>query len=134
MCRRILTWLIPIVLICTFIWAAFALPEYMVSVHQRGVTQELAKWNTEYSSIESHYDAVRTAEMLGYVQRYYVPGEGYRGTPRIEDALQLQRQDTIDSLVASLRDFTGEDYGTDSDKWLTFLKSFKADNDLPEDR
>ena len=105
------------------IWAVVALKSYTVGGHQRSVTQSLADWKTEFSTIESQHDAVRTAEMLDYVQGYYIPGEGYRSTSRIEDALQSQRQDTIDAFVAALRKYTNEDFGTDSTKWLTHLET-----------
>lgn len=121
--RRILIILIPIAIVFAATWAVLSLPEYMVGIHQRSVTLELAQWQSDYGTIESQHNAVRTAEMLEYVQWYYVPGEGYHSTPEIESALQLQRQNTIDAFLASLCDYTGEDFGTDSAKWLAFLKS-----------
>jgi hypothetical protein len=122
MWRRLL---IPAVLLvlAIVIWAAVTLPAHMVGVYQRSVTQSLLEWKTEYSTIESQHDAVRTAEMLEYVQWYYVPGDGYRSTPEIEAVVQSQRQDTIDAFVAALRNYTNEDFGTDSAKWLAHLES-----------
>jgi len=94
-----------------------------VAVHQRNVTRSLAEWREEYQSVSSHEDAVRTAEMLEYVQQYYVPSDGYRGTPESEAALQNQRQETVDAFVVALRGFTGKDFGADSAKWLEHLGS-----------
>lgn len=104
-------------------WAATTLPAHFVGVHQRSVTQSLAEWKTEYSTIQSQYDAVRTVEMLDYVQTYYVPGDGYRSTPNVESALEFQRKDTIDAFVSALRNYTNEDFGTNSVKWLEHLES-----------
>ena len=127
MWRRCLILIIPISLVCAVIWAISALPGYMVGIHQRSVTQELANWKNEYHIISSQHDAVRTAEMLEYVQWYYIPGEGYHSATEIEAALELQRQETISAFVASLREYTGEDFGTDSKKWLAFLKASSPD-------
>ncbi len=111
--------LVPVAII----WAVVTLPSYMVGVHQQNVTQSLSDWKTEYSTIESQRNALRTAEMLEYIQGYYFPGEGYRSTPQIEEALQSQRQETIDAFVGSLREYTKQDFGRDSDMWLAFLQS-----------
>jgi hypothetical protein len=114
-----------VILPLAFVWALAAFPQYVSGVHQRGVTRELAQWRTEYSAIATRHDAVRTAEMLEYVQHYYVPGQGYRSTPEIEAALQSQRQDTIGAFVAALRAYTGADCGSDTAKWLEYLESVK---------
>jgi hypothetical protein len=68
-------------------------------------------------------EAIRTAEMIKYVQTYYQPSDGYPGGEASENALQSQRQETIDAMVAALKSFTGEDFGEDSDEWLVYLKS-----------
>lgn len=122
MWRRILIPTVVFVL-AAVIWGAVVLPTHMVGVHQRSVTQSLSEWKTEYSTIESQHDAVRTAEMLEYVQSYYLPSEGYRSTPEIESSLQSQRQVTIDAFVAALRKYTHEDFGADSAKWLGHIES-----------
>ncbi len=104
--------------------------DFSVDVHQRSVTQELADWKDEYSNVSSHRDAIRTATMLEYIQRYYVPGEGYRGSREIEAALQVQRQETVKAFVAALRRFTGEDFGDDSDRWLEYLAVQNAEQSV----
>lgn len=92
-----------------------AVSDYSVGIHQRNVTRELAAWKHEYGNVSSHHDAIRTAQMLGYVQHYYVPAEGYRSTKEIEAAQQMQRQETVDAFVAALQRFTGKDFGTIQD-------------------
>ncbi len=109
------------------VWLFDVLPEYAVNVHQRDVTRALAEWQTEYSRILSPQDAIRTAEMLAYVQGYYVPANGYRGTPETEAALQSQRKATIDCFVEALHTYTGEDFGADSEKWLEYLQPTDPD-------
>lgn len=121
--------LVPVVLF----WGMLSLSNYMVGIHQRSVTQSLMDWKVKYSNIETHRDAVRTAEMLGYVQEYYVPAEGYGSTSEIEAALESQRQETIDAFISSLRAFTNEDFGNDSKKWLAYLQS-SISIDHPENR
>lgn len=118
--RRKLIWLIPVV-ISVLAWAIFAIPQYLVGIHQQSVTRELAAWEEDYRGIESHQDAVRTAEMIEYVQQYYVPKDGYRSTPRIEAALERQRQETVAAFIGSLRQHTGQNFGDDAAKWRAFL-------------
>ena len=107
-------------------WGVAVLPAYFVGSHQRDVTRTLAEWKAEYSGISSHGDAVRTAEMLEYVQGYYVVGEGYRSRPHVEDALKVQRQETVDSFVTALQAYTNQDFGTDSAKWLDYLNRVES--------
>lgn len=76
--------------------------EYGVAIHQRNVTKELAKWGDEESRITDDASAVRAAEMVDYISRYYVPGPGYRGPADVEAALQAQRRRSIDQIVVSL--------------------------------
>jgi hypothetical protein len=70
------------------VWAIFAIPPHFVGIHQRRITRELAEWEAEYSTINSTGDAIRTAEMLGYVQLYFPVGDGYRSKQSIEAALE----------------------------------------------
>lgn len=103
--------------------AVVFVPWLAVQAHQRAVTQELSLWEAEYGRASTANEAIRTAEMIGYVQTYYQPSDGYRGSEAIEDALQSQRQKTINAMVAALKSFTGEDFGEDADEWLIYLKS-----------
>jgi hypothetical protein len=94
-----------------------------VQAHQRAVTQSLSLWEAEYGRASTLNEAIRTAEMIGYVQTYYQPSDGYRGSEASEDVLQLQRQETIDAMVAALKLFTGKDFGEDAEAWLAHLNS-----------
>lgn len=124
--RRRGTFLLILVVIASLaVWGVYALPKHLVGIHQSAVTQELAQWKDEYSVVDSHAAAVHTAEMIEYVKNYYVPSEGYRGTPDTEKALETQRQQTIDAFVEALCAYTNEDFGEDSDKWLEYLESAK---------
>ncbi|WP_425397182.1 hypothetical protein [Aeoliella sp.] len=120
------TFLLILVVIASFaIWGVYALPKHLVGIHQSAVTQELAQWKDEYSVVDSHASAVRTAGMIEYVGNYYVPSEGYRGTPDTEKALETQRQETIDAIVEALCAYTKEDFGEDSEQWLEYLETAK---------
>lgn len=130
--RRILLF-ISIALLCGFSWAANTLPRYVVGIHQQNVVKELLQWKNEFGTIESGADALRAARIMEYIQRYYVVGEGYRGTPESEAALESQRRDTIDTFVKSLREYTHKDFGEDAAKWRRFLVSYNPrKNRLPE--
>jgi hypothetical protein len=97
----------------------------LVGVHQRSVTSSLAKWALEDSVITNDASAIHTAQMIGYVTRYYVPGEGYRGPAEVEAALEIQRQQTIGQLVASLERYTGLAYGTNVERWSEWARQRK---------
>jgi hypothetical protein len=103
--------------------AVVFVPRLVVQAHQRAVTQELSLWEAEYGRASTTNEAIRTAEMIRYVQTYYQPSDGYRGSEASENALQSQRKETIDAMVANLKSFTGQDFGTDTDAWLAYLKS-----------
>ena len=98
---------------------------HLVGVHQRSVTRSLAKWAQEDSVITNDASAVHTAEMVGYVSRYYVPGDGYRGPAEVERALETQRRRTIGQLVASLQRYTGLAYGTNVERWTEWARQQK---------
>ena len=59
--------------------------------------------------------------MLDYVQWYYPPGDNYRADAATEAALQVQRSATMEAIIAPLRRYSGEDYGTDVDRWRKWL-------------
>lgn len=104
-----------------------AIPPHLVSIHQHKVKQELATWETECSTIASAEDAIRAAEMLGYVQSYYLVGDGYRSHSDTDIALENQRRSTINALVMALKRYTGMDFGADSKKWVAALAGPSSD-------
>lgn len=99
-----------------------AIESRLVGAHQTSVTRSLAKWAGEDSQITNDASAIHAAEMVGYVSRYYVPGEGYRGPPEVETALEVQRQQTIEQLVSSLQRYTGLAYGTNVELWTKWAQ------------
>jgi hypothetical protein len=88
-----------------------------IRIHQRAVTRELADWGAEYAQIQDDQDAFRAIGMLRYIERYYVPGEGYRSDSATEEALQATRRQAMDEIIASLECYTGEHFGNDLDRW-----------------
>jgi hypothetical protein len=91
-------------------------------VHQRSVTRELAVWAEEYGKVRNRQEAERAVDMLEYVRHYYVPGPGYRSDPMTEATLEEQRKQTVGAIVAGLREFTGENFGTNSERWRARIK------------
>lgn len=105
------------------IWILWpAIMTRLVGVHQRSVTSSLARWAQEDSIITNEPSAIHAAEMVGYINRYYVPGEGYRGPEQIEAALEAQRQHSIEQLAASLERYTGLSYGTNVERWSEWAR------------
>jgi hypothetical protein len=128
--RRLVVLLLCLVLAGIILLAIYLPPRlesYTVALHQRGVTHSLAEWEREYSRIRTKQDAVRAAEMLEHISKYYVPGPGYRSDPETEAALEAQRERSLATLASALSQFTGQDFGTDGGHWVEWLKA----NDLP---
>jgi hypothetical protein len=69
----------------------------LVSIHQRSVTKSIERWGEEYSDT-SRAGPARSAEMLDYIEHYYVPGPGYKGTPDVEAALQKARVEAMEKI------------------------------------
>jgi hypothetical protein len=93
------------------------------AIHMRNVTRELAEWQARYDGRELKDDgeAKFMIEMLDYVQWYYVPSGNYRADAATEGALQKQRSATTEAIIAPLRRYSREDYGTDVDRWRKWL-------------
>lgn len=106
-----------LIVIAISIWAVPAMFRSFAAVHQRGVTRELAEWKLQYSNITSDEDAIRSADVLAYVQFYYVPSDGYRSDSKTEAMLEAQRSETVDALVAALKAYTKLDFGKDASAW-----------------
>ena len=111
-------------LLCGFtgvvVFALYAVRNFepwAVGFHQKSVTRELAAWEQDEARVTSWDEADHAIGMLGYVQNYYVPGPGYRSDPQIEAALDSQRARTLAAIASALREFTGQDFGTDAERW-----------------
>jgi hypothetical protein len=94
-----------------------------VGVHQRAITRELADWAVEYRQVRNEREVDRAIDMLEYVQRYYVPGRGYCSDARTEAALEDQRAETVEAVVAGLQEFTGQDFGADVARWRAWRET-----------
>jgi len=124
--QKSIVWMIALTLViglgillsCAIHWIAS-----LEASHLRGVTKELASWEEEYSSLETLRDAELAAGMIDYVKGYYVPQEGLRADPETEGKLAEQRSRTLEAIRSALREFSGEDFGLDSESWLTWIHS-----------
>jgi hypothetical protein len=61
--------------------------------------------------------------MLEYVQHYCVPGPGYHSDEKTEAKLEFQRVRTLKAIVAALKEFTGQDFGTDVEQWRACIEN-----------
>jgi hypothetical protein len=114
------TWVVVVVILAVIVlvplgWQRVVL--WAVGLHLRSTTRELAAWEKEYGHVDTWQEADRAIEMLEYVRGYYVPGPGYRSDAQAEAALEAQRARTLAAIAEALRDFTGEDLGTDAARW-----------------
>ena len=53
----------------------------------RSVAKAFAEWESEHNNITTETEAKSAESRLDYIERYYVPGPGYRGTAEAEAAL-----------------------------------------------
>jgi hypothetical protein len=107
-----------------FLW--HALERWIVGFHHRAVAAELASWESEYGVVHNDKEAWRAAQMVGYIERYYVPAPGYESDSATENALEDQRERTLKAIVKALREYTGKDYGMDGKKWEEWAQNEKA--------
>jgi hypothetical protein len=98
------------------------LERWGVSIHQRSVTRSLAEWGSEYGQVHTWEEAERSIGMLGYVQWYYVPGPGYRSDEKTEGELEAQRARTVRAIISALKEFTGQDFGADTEQWAEWVR------------
>jgi hypothetical protein len=110
-----------IVSLVLFAWQH--LEKRFVGIHQGRVMIELTAWEHEYGQVRNRQEAERAIDMLEYVQSYYVPGPGYRSNPTMEAKLESQRRQTVQAIVAGLRQFTDQDFGPDAQKWRVWMEN-----------
>ena len=90
----------------------------MIDELHRCITRELASWQQQYSEVKDLNEAHRYIDLLSYVKTYYT----YEDTPEyvgseIASVLSSQRARTLQSIANALKDFTGQDFGTDGKAW-----------------
>jgi hypothetical protein len=112
LCTLLIATTLVAVLLGLIVWLGNAIVQYAHIRHQQSVTQSLADWAQEYSKIFSDDDAARAAHMIEYVQTYYVVGDGYGSTPKVDAELESQRKKTIQALTESLETYFGQNPGT----------------------
>ena len=102
-----------------------------VELHQRAVTRELTEWGNEYAQISDDASAIRTAEMIEYIDTYYVPSDGYRGSIEAERDLETARANSLRQLVEALNAYTGLGFGDDYSAWSRWADSQKQPRGEP---
>lgn len=93
-----------------------------VGIHQKSVTRSLAAWGMEDARITNAASAIHATEMLRYIGSYYVPGPGYRGPMEVEAALERQRRESTERIIAALERYTGLEYGTNVQRWTEWAE------------
>jgi hypothetical protein len=94
--------------------------------HQQNVTLELKQLGKEFSNITNREEALRSAEMIEYVIKYYPVGPGYRSDPQTEQNLEKQRIITLNAIQNGLRQFTKQDGDNDPNKWKEIIRNMPA--------
>jgi hypothetical protein len=94
----------------------------VVNVHQKSVTKSIATWGVEYSCIENEREAIAAVEILKYIEQYYVPGAGYRGTAAVEENLERTRADVVQKISNALANYSGTNFGTNALAWQNWAE------------
>jgi hypothetical protein len=94
-----------------------------VEIHQRAVAREVTEWANEYAQINDDASAIRAAEMVGYIEAYYVVGDGYRGSDESERELETARANSLRQLIEALEVYTGNRFGDDHLAWSRWAES-----------
>ena len=102
-----------------------------VEIHQRAVTREIIEWGNKHSQINDDKSAIRAAEMIGYIDTYYVARDGYRGFDETERELESARANSLRQLVEALEAYTGRDFGNDYSAWSRWADSQKQPHGEP---
>jgi hypothetical protein len=126
MCAKPGRWVLLSVAVVIIVVGLNNFDKWATSIHQRSVTRSLADWSVEYAQITNEISAVKAAELVEYVSRYYVPGPGYEGFSKTEAALQAQRGQTIATMVSALQNYTGLEYGTNVEAWSAWATANKS--------
>lgn len=104
-----------------------------LELHQRAVTLEIIEWGNEYSQIDDDESAIRAAEMIGYIDAYYVPSDGYRGLDDTERELETARANSLRKLIDAIEAYTGRGFGDDYSAWSRWADSQKQHRGEPTD-
>lgn len=100
------------------VWAA--------SYHQKKVAGAFQAWAEAYSTVTNKASAIEAADMMAYIERFYVPSAGYRGSPEIESELAAQREASIRRIAEALRGYTKLEHGTSVEYWSKWARSEKG--------
>lgn len=112
--------------LCVLLFKFVAVPQitsFAAATHQRSVTRSLAEWANDYGKPQNDDEATRAVDMLEYIPTYYPLQDGYRSDSETEAALERQRVETISAIIVGLRDFSGQDFGSNASKWRQWLDS-----------
>lgn len=95
----------------------FALIRVVSGIHHKAITKELYDMGLHFKSIDNGTEADHAVGMLRYIENYYVPGPGYQSTSKIELELELQRRQTLRTIVEALEEYSGQSLGSDPNAW-----------------
>ena len=108
---------------------------FIVGQHQKSVILELIEWRDDFEEISSEAQAFDAIEMYEYISIYYTAGEGYFSSEKMSSKLEHQRRQSLDTIITSLEDFTGLQYGHDLKRWKEWreLSESKARGTVSEE-
>ena len=112
-----------IAIFATGLFSWFALNRIVSGFHHKFVTKELHEMGLHFKTIENGNEADRAVDMLRYIENYYVPGEGYYSTRKIEMELELQREKTLQTIVEALEEYSGQSLGSDPNAWENWRRN-----------
>jgi predicted PurR-regulated permease PerM len=81
---------------------------HLIRGHQLSVIKELEGWGNDYSQIKTSQEAQKATEILAYIEKYYVPADGYRSDANTEQKLERQREHTIRRITDALEEYSAK--------------------------
>ncbi len=98
--------------------------------HVQELTRYLARDEKEFARIESIKQALDAVHVVWCIENRYVLDAHFNIYPEIERKFEAEKAQTIKTIIHALKEFTGEDYGDDVEKWQGWWPGIYEPNTL----
>ena len=82
-----------------------AINKNLLRIHQQSVIKELEEWGDAYSQIGTSKEAREASGMIEYIKGYYVVSGGYASKELTDQALEIQRWQTLKKINSALDEY-----------------------------
>ena len=131
--RKILVIGIVIIVLLSVFFLYPLVVRFLIGQHQKNVILLLVEWRDDFEEISSEAHAFHAIDMYEYSSTYYnVAGEGYFSSEKMSSKLAHQRKQTLETIITSLEDFTGLQYGHDLKRWKEWREHLASECSVEE--